>query len=216
LATFLGGLADDAATAVRTDLAGNVYIAGTTSSENFPITREAIQKTGPGTGCITGLKNFGRPCASIFVAKFSRDGALLYSTYIGRNARQRLIGMDIDDAGAFYLGVMPQDRMPELPGVLKPANGFTTADYGGVIVLKLSPGASSLDYATLVPTSGRVGIRGLAVDASRALYLTGYAPTGVPAVNAPQPQPRHAQYFLTQDRGQTWKPAASRPTQASG
>ena len=41
--TYLGGSADDVATALAIDAAGNAYIAGSTQSSNFPVTAGAYQ-----------------------------------------------------------------------------------------------------------------------------------------------------------------------------
>src|SRR3989441_5897739 len=68
--TFLGGSNDDGAKGVVVDSAGNAYVAGETTSTNFP-TANALQ---------AGLRR-GRDA---FVTKFNPQGsALVYSTYLG-------------------------------------------------------------------------------------------------------------------------------------
>jgi len=63
-ATYLGGSQDDAGTGIAVDGAGNVYVAGTTNSSDFPATPGALT---PNSG------------AGNFVAKISGDGRLVYS-----------------------------------------------------------------------------------------------------------------------------------------
>jgi uncharacterized protein (TIGR03437 family) len=87
--TYLGGSGADAPTAVKIDAAGNIYVAGQTSSADFPTTPGSLQpapavplwsSTGPGG----------------FAAKLSADGsALVWSTYV----------MSIDNSGSGQRGV---------------------------------------------------------------------------------------------------------------
>ena len=70
--TFVGGAADDYGFGIAVDSGGNAYIAGRTSSNDFPTTPGALQPTYQG-----GL-NDG------FVTKVNPTGAaLVYSTYLG-------------------------------------------------------------------------------------------------------------------------------------
>lgn len=48
--SFLGGIGDDVATSVAVDQAGDAYVAGHTSSANFPVTPFAFQPAMHGTG----------------------------------------------------------------------------------------------------------------------------------------------------------------------
>jgi hypothetical protein len=73
--TYLGGSGGDQAWAVRVDATGNAYIAGFTTSTNFP-TANAIQAANGGF-------------QDAFVAKLNAAGtALVYSTYLGGNGRR--------------------------------------------------------------------------------------------------------------------------------
>src|SRR5262249_44463852 len=67
--TYLGGSAQDNATAIAVDPAGNAYVAGFTSSVNFPTKNPAQQS-------LKGQVN-------AFVAKLDPSGSLVYSTYLG-------------------------------------------------------------------------------------------------------------------------------------
>lgn len=68
--TYLGSSGNDTASAVALDSQGNAYIAGNTSSKNFPATKPVQGASfGHGDG---------------FVSKFSSNGqTLMYSTYLG-------------------------------------------------------------------------------------------------------------------------------------
>jgi Beta-propeller repeat len=82
-ATYLGGTGKDQIGGVAADAGGSLYISGTTTSSDFPVT---------GTG-------FSEPCAGVlppncgskaFVARLNPSGtSLKYATYLGGNAVDR-------------------------------------------------------------------------------------------------------------------------------
>ncbi|MCW3052745.1 MAG: Cell surface protein, partial [Chthonomonadales bacterium] len=72
--TFLGGATRDSGEAIAVDAAGNAYIAGETSSANYPVTYQSFQQgkfspAGSDTVVVTALSADG--------------GQLLYSTFLG-------------------------------------------------------------------------------------------------------------------------------------
>jgi len=73
--TYLGGSANDSATGIAVDGTGSVYVTGTTNSPDFPVSRNAFQKT---------LAGSGGNSPNAFVSKLSADGSqLVYSTLLG-------------------------------------------------------------------------------------------------------------------------------------
>ncbi len=68
--TYLGGSQDEGGNAIAVDSSGNVYVAGETSSSDFPTTAGAIQTQFHGS-------------SDAFVVKFSPSGTLTYSTFLG-------------------------------------------------------------------------------------------------------------------------------------
>lgn len=90
LSTYLGGSSYDSANAVATDPAGDTYIAGQTSSVDFP-TLNAIQSTLAGT-------------ANGFVAAWNgQTGALEYSTFLGGSGTDSVSAVAADAAGDAYV-----------------------------------------------------------------------------------------------------------------
>src|ERR1035438_5012642 len=71
-ATYLGGSGFDTSTSLAVDAGGNAYVAGYTSSTDFPASPGAFQTNGG--------HNLDGPNAS-FVTKFDPSGKLVYSTY---------------------------------------------------------------------------------------------------------------------------------------
>jgi uncharacterized protein len=87
--TKLGGGNDDDLTGVDTDRTGNVYITGNTKSKLFP-TLNANQPTRPGR-------------EDAYVAKFSPDGRLLWSTYLGGTGNDRANAIAVDVTGNIHV-----------------------------------------------------------------------------------------------------------------
>ena len=154
--TYLGGTDDDTevyfdgANSIAVDGSGNIYLAGTTRSADFPTTPGADQ---------TFHGNL-----DVFVTKLSPTGALLYSTYLGGPCDDVARDIAVDTAGNAYI----TGRMH---------GGVCFADVkAGVLVAKLDPtGAvlySSVFGGSLADSS--VG-QAIAVDAEGHAYVTGVA-----------------------------------------
>ncbi|MCA1901654.1 MAG: SBBP repeat-containing protein, partial [Candidatus Hydrogenedens sp.] len=81
--TFLGGSGDDSPTCLEIDSYRNIYIAGITSSSDFPITANAYQ-------------NQKRGNRDSFFVKLSSTGQnLIYSSYIGGSVDESIMSLDI-------------------------------------------------------------------------------------------------------------------------
>ena len=115
--SFLGGNSDDKAYAVAVDAAGNVYVAGSTQSSNFPTTGDAYQRTYGGSG-------------DAFVAKIdpTKTGlnSLVYSSFLGGSDVEDGAGMAVDTQGSMYVtGITESLNFPTTAGALQ-------ASYGGL------------------------------------------------------------------------------------
>ena len=89
--SYLGGSAEELANGVAVDTAGNAYVAGWTSSPDFP-TMNPFQPA------------FGGAFDDAFVAKVSADGsALVYSSYLGGSDRDHGLGIAVDTSGNAYV-----------------------------------------------------------------------------------------------------------------
>jgi uncharacterized protein (TIGR03437 family) len=154
-ANLLGGAGSDKPSAVATDAAGNLYIAGQTASADFP---NAKRLSSSGTSAN----------GAVFVAKVDPSGGkLLYSTIVGGGQPAAIV---VDSAGnAYVAGVEPSDGFPTTAGAIS-----TT---GRCFLFKLNPAGSDLVYSTRLTcvSGGDIPPAGLAVDAAGAAYLTGHA-----------------------------------------
>lgn len=146
--TFLGGGGNDNVSALALDAAGNLYVAGTTASINFP-QRGAVQASNAGV-------------SDAFVSKFNPDGTgLVYSTYLGGGGDDFGIGLDVDAGGnAVVMGHTTSTNFP-----VKAAIQATHAADGGLqdaYVAKLNAAGNGLVYSTYL--GGNAADYGLAMD----------------------------------------------------
>jgi len=182
--TFLGGNSTDAAYAVALDASGNAYVAGTTTSANFP-TLNPFQST-------IGDSSSG----DAFVTKFSSAGALGYSTYLGGNGSDTGYGIAVDSTGNTY--ITGQTTSTNFPTV----NPVQTSSLGGAFVTKLNSAGSALFYSTYLGAFPDVA-RGIAVDSAGNAYVAGYTgSTGFPVT--PGALRTKSPFFKSTDSGGAW------------
>jgi hypothetical protein len=160
--TYLGGSGSDGASGISVDAAGNAYVAGGTSSIDFPTTAGAFQATLAGSG-------------NAFVAKLDPTGsALVYSTYLGGGRFDSGAGIAVDGVGnAYVTGTTTSTNFPTTAGAFQ-TTFASTADFNpDVFVTKLNPTGSALVYSTYIGGSGFDNGAGIAVDSAGNAYVTG-------------------------------------------
>src|ERR1019366_5401447 len=92
--SYLGGADDDVPQALEVDSTGVAYLAGYTSSANFPMAGNSFQTTASGT---VGF------VATIDPSLYGGD-SLTYSTYLGgTDGNTSINGIALDSAGFIYL-----------------------------------------------------------------------------------------------------------------
>lgn len=162
-ATYLGGSDREESRGIATDSAGQVYIAGFTTSTNFP-TRNAFRNTNSGG-------------ADAFVTKLnpSATGAaqLVYSTYFGASGTDEANDVAVDGSGNInFTGRTLSSDLPTTPGA------FQTS-FAGVVdtfVTRLNPSASGsaqLLYSTYLGGSQGEVPKGIAVDSTGRISIAG-------------------------------------------
>ena len=105
--TLLGGSGADAAMSMAVDSTGAAYVAGFTSSSDFPIADPEQNSNAGGN--------------EVFVAKLNAAGnGLVYCTYIGGKADDRAFGIAVDSYGAAY--VAGSTTSSAFPGLRRAAN----------------------------------------------------------------------------------------------
>src|SRR6266404_1247702 len=158
--TYVGGSGDDLGSSVAVDSSNNVYIAGTTSSVNFPTHNSAFPSS-------AGLSD-------IFVTKIdSTGGNIVYSTYVGGSGLDRGDGLAVDAGGNAYVVGRVGDtsiNFPTTAGAL--ATTYRGGDFDGV-VFKLNAQGNALVYSTFLGGEDNDSTEGIAVDSSGNAYVTG-------------------------------------------
>jgi hypothetical protein len=176
--TYLGGNGGDSAQAIAIDKNGFVYVAGNTSSSNFPLTGGVLEGANNGINCYVGNPNcYGSSGNGAFVTKLSANGAELeYSTYL-EGGYTTVTGLAVDGKGSAYVtGSAPTAGVgyfwgfQDTPDALPVPAGGTAA-----FLVKLDPSAAVLNYATLLGGSSNDGATALALDSTGNVYLTGVA-----------------------------------------
>ena len=158
--TYLGGSSDDLGSSIVIDASNNVYIAGTTSSSNFPT-------HGPAFPNSAGLSD-------VFVTKINSAGSnVVYSTYVGGGGLDRADGIALDSTGNAYVVGRVGDASADFPttaGSL--ATTYRGGDFDGV-VFKLNTSGNALVYSTFLGGEDNDSVEGIAVDSSGNAYVTG-------------------------------------------
>ncbi|MEN3011071.1 MAG: carboxypeptidase regulatory-like domain-containing protein, partial [Candidatus Bipolaricaulaceae bacterium] len=162
-ATFLGGSRWDDGFGIAVDGAGYAYVAGWTTSADFPTTSGAYQST---------LKGW----SDAFVVKLHPTGSsLVAATLLGGSEVERGVAIAVGRAGHVYLtGWTRSENFPTSPG----AYDTTFNGEDDIFLVRLDPQLSSLVYSTFLGHHGRDAGQGLAVDQTENVYVTGV--TGTP------------------------------------
>jgi hypothetical protein len=163
--TYLGGTSKEWASGIAVDADGSVYITGVTSSKDFPITFGAFQTVLQGS-------------EDIFVTKLNSTGTgLVYSTYLGgscankKSTTEYAEGIAVDLTGNAY--VAGSSSCGDFPTTFA---AFQLVGNGGrdAVVAKINPLGNGLLYSTYLGGKNDDHGNGIALDADRNVYVTGY------------------------------------------
>jgi hypothetical protein len=158
--TYLGGNLSGTANAIVLDAFGNPYVAGSTSSTNFPTTAGAYSTTNQST------------IATCFISLLSSDGtALIYSTYLGGNNVDSCAAMALDSSGNVVVaGSTSSSNFPTTGGAFETTYNSTV---GTGFASVLSPELSTLMASTLIGGTLIDQCNGVGLDSSNNIYLVG-------------------------------------------
>jgi hypothetical protein len=186
--SYLGGSggvlgAPEEGSGIAVNNLGNAFVAGSTSSDDFPITNLAFQTAQGG-----GTEN-------AFIVELSSTGsALVYSTYFGGGTMDYATSIALDATGNAYIaGYTASTDLP----ILAPVQAALAGEYDAFIA-ELNTSGSSLYFSTFYGGSLLDAANAIALDSSGNIYIGGQTNSiNFPAVSAIQSsQPGDTSGFL--------------------
>ncbi|MCL5671222.1 MAG: SBBP repeat-containing protein, partial [Acidobacteria bacterium] len=155
--SYLGGTAASYGNGIALDSSWNAYVAGWTTSKDFPITPSAYETAYAGSD-------------EAFVAKVTPAGdALAYATYLGDTNPDIANAIAVDASGnAYVVGYAYGGGFPVVSPLQMNSGGFYDA-----IVAELNASGSGLVQSTYLGGTGDDYANDLALDASGNLYVAG-------------------------------------------
>lgn len=160
--TLIGGNSDDRAEAVALDSSGNVYVAGSTNSSDFPATPGALDTTHNGE--VDG-----------FLAKFEPAGELVYATFLGGSDADAAYSLTVNPSWAVYLmGATWSADFPVTPGAYDSEDIASRDSLKNAFVAKLDLTGGALVYSAVIGGMGWDEPFDLAIDADGAVHVVGY------------------------------------------
>lgn len=160
--TYFGGDAGDSyGYGIATDVDGNAYSVGETSSSDFPTTKGCYQRT------------FSNGGSDGFLVKLDPTGAhFVYSTYLGGSGKDSAVSLALDQSDdAYVAGYTNSLDFPTTPGVCQPSIGANGAS--NAFICEINPGGTAAIYSTYLGGSGRDYGAAIQIDATGAAYVTG-------------------------------------------
>ena len=157
----LGGSASNSVSALAVDSDGVAYLAGQTSSDDFPVTAGAAQTERLGV-------------MNPYVAKLSGDGTtLLFSTFLGGEGYDTLSSLFLEPEGTVVVVGTAGSRLFRLTSdAHEPCNGAPFPTQNSGFLARLKPDGSEVSYASYF-TAGTfdTAVRAAALDAEGRLTV---------------------------------------------
>jgi hypothetical protein len=155
--TYLGGSRMDGGRCVKVVESDQIIVLGMTKSSDFPTTDDAYQKD--------YSNNF-----DIFITKFSSEGSLIYSSYLGANGDDSIENFELDSSGNLVIaGRTTSTDFPVTSNADQPVIG------GGAdgFFMRLSANCSTILYSTFLGGSDNEGINEITIDTEDNIIVTG-------------------------------------------
>jgi hypothetical protein len=158
MVSYLGGSNPDQAYALATDASGDLYVAGTTFSPDFPVTAGVFQTINAGS-------------YDAFIAKLSPGGlTLTYATYLGGNGSDAATAVAVGSTGDVWIGGYTASTNFPLSGAWQSVPG---GSFDGFIS-HISPTSTTLLTSSYLGGGGDDRILGIAFDPNTGIvFATG-------------------------------------------
>jgi len=189
--TYLGGDGDELPHSLIVNSNDELFVFGTTSSDNFPVTPNAFDTTfkgGPDPGLFGGIAVHYVKGSDLYITRFNQTGtALIASTYVGGSGNDGLtypeyqglhynyadevrgeINIDVNDN--VYIATCT--RSTDFPVT---TGAYQTSNAGGTdgVIIKMNSDLSKMIWGTYLGGSADDAIYSVAFDANNDLYVAG-------------------------------------------
>ena len=183
--TFFGGAGSESPHSMVVNDDNELYVLGSTSSNDLPVFDSSLQNTFGGGTNVGGIGFNYTAGSDIFVARFSADGtALLSSTYLGGSGNDG-VGTTpslnfnygdifrgeivLDQEGFVYIGSVSTSNDFPIVG------GFSNSPVGnaGGVVCKLNPELTEIVWSTFTGGSTNNAVYGIQIGPDQTVYVTG-------------------------------------------
>jgi hypothetical protein len=176
--TYFGGSDFDGANAVAVGGDGKIFVAGSTSSSDFPILNALQPELSGGSDG--------------FITKFGPDGHLLFSTFFGGVGDDIINSIKLAPDGTLVLiGNTHSTDLPTTEDAFQPNyNGGTAFGDGDGFIARLSSDLSQLLYCSYFGGSGDEQLYALAIDSEGNVCVAGWTDSSrnFPLKNPLQPK----------------------------
>jgi Domain of unknown function DUF11/Beta-propeller repeat len=177
--SYLGGSALDTALAITLDASGNIYVGGSTLSNDFPpMTEPPADPLNP-VCALQCARTQEQPGSAVtgdgFIVKISADfSSYVYASYLGGNEAENVWSIAVDDSGQAYLGgTTNSQNFPTASVSSTPYQQFFGGGAADGFIAKLNAQGDTLLYSTYLGGGGFDRVLGLAIDADGNAYVTG-------------------------------------------
>ena len=178
--SYFGGTGSETSPSVAVDLAGNIYLVGTTQgspANSFPAATWTLI---PST-----LSLLSSTPSHIFVTeiKLTQPPTVVYETFIGGSGSDTSVGIGVDNSGSAYIvgntsspdfptrGV-PYQTAPETKGTQCASITCTSVFVSVLSGTNQTPGAT-LTYSSYLSGNGNDQASGMTIDTNRDVFITG-------------------------------------------
>ena len=161
-ATYIGGNGGDVGYAIAVDSVFDAYIAGGTSSTNFPTAGSPYQGASRGNG-------------DCFLTKINSGGTqLIFSSYFGGSSTDQATALALFNGSPIITGFTASADFPTKSPITG-TNPFQLTYGGGTdaFVAELNTTGTTLEYSTYLGGNGYDVGQAVAVDSSGNAYVTG-------------------------------------------
>jgi hypothetical protein len=183
--TLLGSTNTDIGAQIAVDAVGNAYVAGYTTSPNFPNTLTNV----PGLSSFLVTNNQSLLVTNAFLTQITWNGTnagIGYSAVFGGQGNDAANALAVDPAGnAFVVGSATSANFPTIN-----TNGYLSGVNAGgsdAFITAFSPNGAVLLYSAYLGGNGNDEAYGVALDSSDNAYIVGQTTsTTFPTVNPVQ------------------------------